>query len=82
MKIFSDTSDVPTSELSNLNIKPEPTFHAQHHPVDSDNGEDIDYQNQEFLAESHCVTIYYNNTFFNRNREIKSYKKQNAISHS
>ena len=57
IKFFSDTSDVPTSNLSNLNIKPEPTFHAQNHPVDqspiynSDNGEDIDYQNQEPLTE-------------------------------
>ena len=76
-KIFSDTSDVLTSELSNLNIKSEPTFHAQNHPVDHspthnlDNGEDFDYQNQEFLTESHCDTDSYSDTFFNRNSEIK-----------
>ena len=58
IKSFSDTSDVATSELSNLSIKPEQTFHAQNHPVDqssiykSNNGKDLDYQNQEFLTES------------------------------
>ena len=77
IKSFSDTSDVPTSELTNLNIKPEPTFHAQNHPVDQspiyslDNGEDFDYQNQEFPAESPWGTDYYNGTFFHRNRETK-----------
>ena len=88
IKTFSDTSDVPTSELSNLKIKPEPTFHAQNHPVDqspiynSDNGEDFDCHNQEFLTESHCGTNYYNDTFFNRNREIKSYKKKKKKNHT
>ena len=59
-KIFSDNSDLPTSELTNLNIKPEPTFHTQNHPVDHssiynlDNGEDFDYQNQKFPTESPC----------------------------
>ena len=77
IKSFSDTSNVPTSELTNLNIKPEPTFHAQNHPVDqspiyiSDNGEDFDYQNQELPTESPCGTDYYNDTFFHRNRETK-----------
>ena len=57
LKVFSDTSDVPTSELNNLSIKPELAFQAQNHPVDhfpictSNNGEDFYYQNQEFLAE-------------------------------
>ena len=80
-KTFSDTSNSPTSELSNLNKKPEPTFHAQNYQVDQsplynlDNGEDFDYQNQEVLTESHCGTDFYN-TFFKRNREIKSYKKK------
>ena len=82
IKSFSDTSDVPTSELTNLNIKPESTFHAQNHPVDQspiyslDNGEDFDYQNQEFPAESPCGTDYYNGTFFHRNRETKWNKQK------
>ena len=29
LKDFSDTSDIAISELTNLNIKPEQTFHAQ-----------------------------------------------------
>ena len=47
-----------SSKLSILNIKPEPTFHAQNHPVDhqptynQDSEEDCDYQNQELLTES------------------------------
>ena len=42
----------------------------------SDNGEDFDYQNQEFPAESPRRTEYYNDAFFNRNRETKPYKKK------
>ena len=76
IKISSDTSYVPTSELSNL--KPEPTFHAQNYPVnlspiyDWDNGEDFECQNQEFPKEAQCYRDYYNDTFFNRTREVKS----------
>ena len=77
--------DVPTSELSNLNIKPESTFHTQNHPVyqspiyNSDN--DFDYQNQEFLSNSQCDTYCYNDTFFNRNRNQVT-KIKNSITHS
>ena len=46
-----------------------------------DNGEDFDYQNQEVLTESHCGTDFYN-TFFKRNREIKSYKKKKKTDHT
>ena len=28
-KIFSDTNEVPTADLNNLNIKSEPTYHTQ-----------------------------------------------------
>ena len=82
IKSVSDTSAVPTSELSNLSSKPELTFHAQNHPVDqspinkSNNGKDFNYQNQEFLTESQCdAADYCNDTFFNINREIKSHRK-------
>ena len=44
----------------------------------SDNGEDFDYQNQEFPAESPRRTEYYNDAFFNRNRETKPYKKKHT----
>ena len=82
IKIFSDTSDIPTSELTNLNIKPEPTFHAQNHLVDQspmyklDNVEHFDYQKQEFPTESPCGTDYYSDTFFNRNRNQAIQKKK------
>ena len=82
IKIFSDTSDIPTSELTNLNIKPEPTFHAQNHLVDQspmyklDNVEHFDYQKQEFPTESPCGTYYYSDTFFNRNRIQAIQKKK------
>ena len=35
VKIFSDISEVPTSNLNNLNIKSEPTFHTQDHLIDT-----------------------------------------------
>ena len=83
IKSVSDTSDVPTSELSNLSLKPELPFHGQNHPVDHSpifklkNGNDFDYQNKEFLTESQCdAADHYNDSFFNRNREIKSHKNQ------
>ena len=81
IKIFSDTSNIPTSELTNLNIKPEPTFHAQNHLVDQspmyklDNVEHFDYQKQEFPTESRCGTDYYSDTFFNINRNQAIQKK-------
>ena len=58
IKIFFWHFDMSSSKLSTLNIKPEPTFHAQNHPVDhqptynQDSEEDCDYQNQEVLTES------------------------------
>ena len=83
IKSVSDTSDVPTSELSNLSLKPELPFHTQNHPNDHSpifklkNGNDFDYQNKEFLTESQCdAADHYNDSFFNRNREIKSHKNQ------
>ena len=38
MKIFSDTSEVPTAELDNLTVKQEPTFHTQDYCQDHASG--------------------------------------------
>ena len=29
VKIFSDNTEVPTTEFNEMNIKPEPTYHTQ-----------------------------------------------------
>lgn len=88
VKIFSDISEVPTSNLNNLNIKSEPTFHTQDHLIDTvpiynpDFEEQCDSQNQEFISECQYEPEYFNDTFYNRNKESKFNKKPKLVTYN
>ena len=79
-KIFSDTNEVPTADLNNLNIKSEPTYLAQNLSTEQtsacnpDYEEQFDHPSQEFLQETSYDSDYCD-TYFNRNKENKYNRK-------
>ena len=78
---------MPKADLNNLNIKSEPTYHAQNVSAEQisaynpDYEEQFDHSNQDFLQETPYQSDYCD-THFDRNKENKIQQKiKNVLQH-